>query len=280
VLAMAGDDGKRRQLTSCPTKSEWFARFTLGCKKRMGQDVRQNLALGSKVVVELLSLVEEEAAAAESLGRVRHLVTVGAFIAVGFVGSFRGSEPFMMDLLALRKWFPRGRDGEGGHASFVIVPLLGRFKGEQRERQHLLPMASVTRSGIRPRKWLEALIRVRENEGRVDGPAICDGEGYVMEFSEMDGEFKRLAREVQMRRPDLIKPETEVDLEISINRSLRRGSESEAKARGVGSSDQDTVNRWRTKEQAQGRDPIRPMRDRYADVEFLLPAHLRYTSVL
>lgn len=280
VLTLGDEDGKRKHFTRCATNSEWFARFSLGCKKRMGQDVRQNLALGPKVVRGILELLVEEIEGAMEAPRVRELVTIGAFIATCYCGSFRGSEPFMLDLLALRKWIERGVDGEEGSASFVIVPLLGRFKGEQKERQHLLPVASKTRSGIEPRKWLEALIQVRAAEGRTDGPAICDEEGYVMEFGDVDSEFKRLARELQERRPDLIKPEVDVDTEISIFRSLRRGAESEAKARGVSNSDQDVMNRWRNWEQARGRDPARPMRDRYADVVLLLAAHLRYTLEL
>lgn len=60
VLVMGDENSKQKHFTQCPTKSEWFGRFMLGCKRRMGQDVRQNLALGSKVVVALLDLVLEE----------------------------------------------------------------------------------------------------------------------------------------------------------------------------------------------------------------------------
>ena len=99
----------------------------------------------------------------------------------------------------------------------------------------------------------------------------------MLEFAEMDEQFKRLARKLQRRRSDLIGAEVDVDTAVSIFRSLRRGSQSTAKNRGVASTDQDVVNRWRKIEEAKGRRAALPMRDSYADVTFLLPAHLRYT---
>ena len=145
VLVMGDEDGKRKHFSSCPTKSEWFARFLSGCKLRMGQDVRQNQALGPKVVKAMLDLILEEiteitetthpdkAAQESNQARVRLLVTVGAFVAVGFVGSFRGNEPFMIDLDALRKWLPRGIDGEDGSRIICDRAFIGTIQ-EREER--------------------------------------------------------------------------------------------------------------------------------------------------
>ena len=112
------------------------------------------------------------------------------------------------------------------------------------------------------------------------GLAFCDTEGYVVSSREVDAKFRDLATTLQIRRPDLIRPETDVIAEISIARSLRRGAQSMAYAYNVSKSDQDVVNRWQQKERAKGRDPNRPMRARYADVKLLKPAFLRYTRVL
>eukprot|EP00978_Attheya_sp_CCMP212_P048233 scaffold490844_cov181-Attheya_sp.AAC.1 len=51
ILSMMGPpDGKdHTQFSSCPTNSLWFSRFFEGCRLRMGQDVRQNLALEGAV---------------------------------------------------------------------------------------------------------------------------------------------------------------------------------------------------------------------------------------
>jgi hypothetical protein len=39
-----GRDTAKATLTTCPTQNMWFERFTKGCLKRMGQEVRQDLA--------------------------------------------------------------------------------------------------------------------------------------------------------------------------------------------------------------------------------------------
>jgi hypothetical protein len=50
----------------------------------------------------------------------------------------------------------------------VIVPLLGRFKGENHAKQHLLILCATTGSGIRIKLWL----------GRSTGPAFCELQGF------------------------------------------------------------------------------------------------------
>lgn len=55
-----GRDSAKSFLSTCPTHSLWFERFARGCLKRMGQEVRQDLALSSKVIRELLEILEKE----------------------------------------------------------------------------------------------------------------------------------------------------------------------------------------------------------------------------
>lgn len=47
-------------LSLCPSHSLWFERFAKGCLRRMGQEVRQDLAMSVKVLLALLDLVEKE----------------------------------------------------------------------------------------------------------------------------------------------------------------------------------------------------------------------------
>ena len=61
----------------------------------------------------------------------------------------------------------------------MVAPLLGRFKNEIGERYHLVLLALVTQSGIQMRYWLEKLVEVRFQEGRIRGPALCDEQGKV-----------------------------------------------------------------------------------------------------
>ena len=48
------DNSKKQMVLSCPTSSEWFYRFALGCKKRMGQDVRPDLAVSVDLLLKVL----------------------------------------------------------------------------------------------------------------------------------------------------------------------------------------------------------------------------------
>ena len=69
----------------------------------------------------------------------------------------------MADLEGAKKYFEK--DGEE-----VVVPLLGRFKGEHHSKQHLLISCAVTGSGIRIKKWIELSLAVHAIAGRFNGP--------------------------------------------------------------------------------------------------------------
>jgi len=67
----------------------------------------------------------------------RHLiVAAGAYALIAFGGSFRGNDVFLTDLFGLRKYLE-----ELAQKDYVVIPLLGRFKGEQHARYHLQPLA-------------------------------------------------------------------------------------------------------------------------------------------
>ena len=171
VTTFGGDEKRFMALTKCPTQSRWFVRFQYGCKKRMGQDVRPDLAMSMPVMKEMLWELEEMGKENEvDAERQNLLVSVIAYATISYCGLLRGHEGFLVDLHGLRTHLNDGRlDAEDPH---VVVPLLGRFKNEVGERFHLILLASTTRSGLTPRMWLEALVRVQEDEGRIQGPSI------------------------------------------------------------------------------------------------------------
>ena len=71
--------------------------------------------------------------------------------------------------------------------TYFIICLLGKIKGENVDRRHLIPCSSVTSSGI----WVNSIIdrlRVAKNKaGFKDGPAIYHAKGRVYSTSELDG---------------------------------------------------------------------------------------------
>ena len=63
---------------------------------------------------------------------------------------------------------------------FVLIPLLGCFKGKTGERNVLLPFAAITKSGIQVRKIIDQLLKVLSTEGKTSGelsPALCHKAG-------------------------------------------------------------------------------------------------------
>ena len=163
----------------------------------------------------------------------------------------------------------------------MVAPLLGRFKNELGERYHLILIAEKTMSGLEPRKWLEWLVAVRQEEGRTNGPAFCDETGQVVYSSYYEDVFIEVLSEIQEERPDLIPAMIDVT-DHGLSRSWRRSSTSAALARGVDAKDIDFMNRWRTVESARGRRAVfQAMRDHYGDVRLTsLDMSLWYTSAL
>jgi hypothetical protein len=51
----------------------------------------------------------------------------------------------------------------------VTLSLIGRFKQEEGEHQHFLPVAAVTRSGLRLLQWMERLLNEKEAAGLTTG---------------------------------------------------------------------------------------------------------------
>jgi hypothetical protein len=126
------------------------------------------------------------------------------------------------------------------------------------------------------------LVDARFQEGRTRGPALCDEKGNVSYSSVYEPSFHEVLNEVQARNTSLIPTSVDVVEDYGVGRSFRRGSDSEAVAQGVNSSDIDAMNRWRTIEKARERRPVfSSMREHYADLQIMaLDQSLRYSSAL
>ena len=73
-------------------------------------------------------------------------------------GSLRGPEVVQLDLAGIRNHIQAGRDGilpdkplDPGtdliNAPYIYIALIGKFKGENGVREHLVPVASESMSG-------------------------------------------------------------------------------------------------------------------------------------
>jgi hypothetical protein len=84
-----------------------------------------------------------------------HVVEITCFLVLSFCLGLHSKEVVRMDISGFLMYFDAGKD----HAKhpYVMVPLLGRFKGETGERWHILPIVWRTRSGIKAGVWASRL---------------------------------------------------------------------------------------------------------------------------
>lgn len=276
-LRTVGGDRAKHHLTHSPTQSKWFELFSQGCIRRMGQDVRQDWAITLQAMHGLQQLLEDEWAETQDHLQRETIVSIGAYSLIAFCGSFRGAEVFLTDLQGLRKYIKEDPERSRDH---VIIPLLGRFKGELHERYHLAPLAATTDSGLEVRRWVERLVQFREEVGRVRGPAFCDQLGGIARSKDYELAIIERLQVVQQMHPGAIPQDVELYEHFGVSRSFRRGSTSTARTRGVTDKLVDLINRWRKFEGARGRRPALSMHDHYSDIAILIPELVKYSKAL
>lgn len=276
-LRTVGGDRIKHHLTQSPTQSLWFERFSQGCVRRMGQDVRQDWAIPLAAMHGLMNLLEEEWLESDDLVHQEIIASVGAYSVIAFCGSFRGPEVFLTDLHGLRKYLTETKELGRDH---VIIPLLGRFKGEMNSRYHLAPLASITDSGLKVQLWVERLVQVREREGRQCGPAFCNRVGQIASSHTYEAYIMERLQVVQSLNPAAIPPDVDVLEQFGLSRSFRRGATSVARVRGVDDKLVDLINRWRKFEGARGRRPALPMHEHYSDISILIPELIKFSKAL
>jgi hypothetical protein len=86
---------------------------------------------------------------------------------------------FLLDLGGLRSHAP----DQNKPLKYFLIPLMGMVKGEHHDRCHLLPCTFSTASGIFPYSWVANLIKLKAGQGLIDGPAISDEKGRVLNAS-------------------------------------------------------------------------------------------------
>jgi len=278
AMSTLGRDSAKIFLSNCPSHSLWFERFAKGCLRRMGQEIRQDLALSIRVLLALLDLLEREWMADPSVHGKETKVFLGAFSVIAYGGLFRGNEIFLTDLYGLTKYSQTPLVENG--TRYVIVPLLGRFKTEDGEQYHLTPLAYQTNSGIKIGQWVERLVQVKASHRQTHGPAFSDRKGRLLNSHWLEMELLDRLQVVQTSEADLIPKDVNVHEEYGIARSFRRGATTQARNMGVAENDINAMNRWRTSEQVKGFKPKTKMQDHYSDIRQMVPTVLRFSQAL
>ena len=183
-------------LNDDPMQSPFMERFIKGMKVRMPVESERNLPLMGSVVKLILDHVEYEwALPYTTSNRKRLLGMVGGYIATTYAYSLRGHEGFWVDGDSLMTHINLGRNDK--KVPHVVVSLLGFFKAEGGERLHVFSIANRTSSGIRVRVWLERVVVILKAEKKVNCPAFCDYEGYMLKSEDVEGVFHPILRILQ-----------------------------------------------------------------------------------
>ncbi|KAL7545031.1 hypothetical protein ACHAWF_010535 [Thalassiosira exigua] len=252
----------------------------------MGSQSRPNRGTTMTVIVRVLELIVEDAESEEDPHLARELWKIGAFIGLSTAASLRENEGYMMDLAGLINNVDKGRHGRVPHEvtkdtvfseeeclalPHVALCLLGKVKGETRVDPHVVNVANHTRSGLRPRFWVEKLIQVAAEEGRVSGPAFAMPDGRLADSRGYDERFLLYMERVQAEDNNLISEGEKLRDWYSLFRTPRKTAQTRIVCAGFGESFQKEFSRWKQVERAGTRRVRRGMPDHYAEATLLMP---------
>ena len=280
ALGMVDSKGCYTRMADDPCASMWFQRFKEGCKNRMGQDWMPNQAMSVQLTLQVLQCMENKIGTAPNNIELNRWVNAHVFVMLSYVVSLRGPEGFLLDLEAINHHWDMRRNPEV--EDYFYVCLRGKVKGESGARCHTLPCVAVTNSGLKVKETVGRLIKVKGDQGYVDGPAISDNKGRLASRHSVNDCFMEALEETFVMHQELfpmkIKELEHIRESYHIFRSTRRTSDTQALEAGVSVPDINLVNRWGTVERAKGKRPSRAMTYHYADVSILLKPFLRYTK--
>jgi hypothetical protein len=279
TLSLGDQKGRYTRFTHSKCASLWLYRFLEGCQRRMGQIWKPNQAFSTELLLELLEQVDGRIEDSPSPRDENRWVALHALMAISYALSLRGPEGFLLGLSGLRRFWAETHKEKG--KEYVIVALRGKIKGEHSQREHLLPCAPITSSGIDIKASINRLIMLKESQGRVSGPAISDETGVIFSSRAMDDALHEVLEDLFATKRNLFPPTIESVDELrkryQVFRSFRRSSDTRALERRVAETDIDIVNRWATVKKAKGRRPGFAMRNYYADITLLILPFVRYT---
>ena len=281
-LTFKAVNGKLTHFTDSPLNSVLFRHFMTGLEKRMGRVVCQDLALDVRILILMLRNINEEIRnPLTTWDRKRHLsMCAGAFVSL-YAGALRGNEVLMMEGYEFCKRIDSGKNDT--RASHVCVPLMGRFKQEDGERNLMFAFASVSSGSRIPIRFcLERVAWILSHEGKdqVVGPALCDVDGFVYPYWKLNEEFHAQLEKIREVRPDLIEEDINIGERFNIFRSFRRGATTRAQEAKVGDGVIGMNNRWRKSQDSGGSVPKLPMLQLYTEIQQALLTRIRFSDCL
>ena len=118
----------------------------------MGDFVASDYTLLREIFVGLLDQLNHDYDTSKSQEKQDYVVEFASVLLFGYLLGLRGEEIMKVDAGGFLKYLDIG----AAHTQHphVIVPLIGRLKGETGERYHMLVMSRLTKTGIPAGKWV------------------------------------------------------------------------------------------------------------------------------
>lgn len=254
--------------SSLPCDSLWLERFMVGLRLRMGESLRQDMALSPDIVVNILADCEQEWEVAVRHGRWEEATKVaeeGCFFVFTYAGGMRSFEVPKITLTRLLSQFDCGT--EWGCQPFVGVPLYGRFKNREGKQVHMVIfMAQETRSGVKSGLWTRRLAGCRAKAGKSSGWLFQQEDGEQLSMERFRAPFYERLERCFEKVPHLFPTGVVVQEDYGPTRSGRRGANVRLMKEVSNKNLVDAFFRWNT-----GGDETShlPMRALYANKKHL-----------
>jgi hypothetical protein len=166
----------------------------------------------------------------------------------------------------------------------VMIALRGRVKGERKaEACHLVPLVAVTKSGLKPKLWIERVVEAYSLIGIFKGWLFRDARGAPNQQKQYYEHmlFASIVEDIEKQlRPETILPRnSDVAVDYGISRSGRRGYSTHATNQAISDKDIQRLARWGSIENAGSKQAnFGGTKEGYSDIMMMLKTLLRARS--
>ena len=274
-------DGTSPRVSNSVTNSLWFKKFSLGCHRRMGDVWKPNRALTQPILAACFRILEDEWKTPKlTLERKRKISLTACLLISGYFGSLRGEEINRIHLGLIRRDWEEAVVYAG--APHVPLCLLGQFKRQVGEKTFLQPLCTITEDGFQIGSWFQRALVTLNRLNVTKGLLFSNGKGGRASIAEMDVLLYSVLERVQLKFPSILPDSVIIEDEFSVYRSLRRGSNTEARNVQIPRDIIDASMRWRAAMRNKGLTSSMPLAERYTCTiaRANVPALIRYSSLL
>ena len=163
----------------------------LGMKRRTGIFRKQDEPLSMTLMLAILDLAEEDWKKSKTEKEKTLIKETMCFIILGFMLSLRGEEILLTDLQGLISYWSAGSDATVPELEkYIMVTLRGKFKGEDNEWWHLLPLPDRNASRVPARRWVRRMLHRQIKAGRHRGPFFAKKGGKRASIGDFDPTFR------------------------------------------------------------------------------------------